>query len=154
MKQPPSRGGGKTHHVHWVLDHDGYARKRPQGLACGATLVDRAGIGESVGIEEDDRVVARVIAGDPIEAGLGQRLRREGAAGKAGLRLLDGELGEVDGAGGAEIVHGQKVPLDGLSTPVRAGRRPGRTSYLSRPGIATEAGKVGARLGRGRLYPR
>ena len=71
MEQRPSGGGGKPHHVHRILDHHRHAGQRPQGFARGAAPVDGARIREGVRIEEDDRVVARIVGGNPIEAGLG-----------------------------------------------------------------------------------
>jgi len=95
VQQRPAGRGREAHHVHRVLDHDRHAGQRTQRFAGGPARVDRAGIGQGIRVEEDDRVVVPVIGGDAVEERLGQRFGRN-AAGKGGVRPLERHLHDVN----------------------------------------------------------
>ena len=108
VEERPSGGGGKPHHVHRVLDHHGNAGQRPERLTSRAATVDGAGGLQRIGIEKHDGVVGRIVEGDAVEKGLGQRLGGDRAAREGGLCLFDGQFHEVDRGGrrgGWGIVH-------------------------------------------------
>ncbi len=88
--------GGEAPHVHRVLDHHRHAGKRAERLSHGTATVDGTRGRQRFRIEEDDRIVVRVVRCDPGKAGLRQLFAGQGAAGEAGLDAFDREVGEVE----------------------------------------------------------
>ena len=73
----------------------GMPARRTECFPRSPAAVDRPGVGQRVGIQEDDGIVVRVVFRDAVQERLCQCFRCDALAGEGGLCLLDGQFDKV-----------------------------------------------------------